>query len=228
MRLFLCERDDRVQVARDPTMTYLEQIRRRPAGKVSLLALLVAGFAVTTGAWTIYQEQLALQPQSKLWVEGTSTVRGFSCQASEVNATVDATGANAVARLMTGDKAVQAVNVVVPSEKLDCGNGTMNDHMRKAIKASDNPTIAFKVTSYDLAKEPNGVSGTLTGTLSLGGQTKTITVPATGVMTDGALRVTGSYELAMSDYDLTPPSLMFGRIKVRDKVTVKFDLTLKS
>jgi polyisoprenoid-binding protein YceI len=209
-------------------MTHLEQIRRRPAGTAPLLALIVAGFVVTTAAWTRYEEQLALQPQSKLWVEGNSTIRSFSCQASEVQATVTASGESAVTRLMTGDKAVQTVSVIVPSEKLDCGNGTMNEHMRKAIKASDNPTIAFKVTGYDLAKEANGVSGTLTGTLSLGGQTKTISVPATGVMSEGTLRVTGAYELAMSDYNLTPPSLMFGRIKVRDKVTVKFDLLLKS
>jgi polyisoprenoid-binding protein YceI len=171
---------------------------------------------------------LSLQPTSKLWVEGTSTVRSFSCQASEVKATVEASGSNAIARLMTGDKAVESVNVVVPSEKLDCGNGTMNDHMRKAIKMNEAPTIAFRVTSYDLTKEANGVAGNLTGTLSLGGETRTITVPAAGVMEAGALHVTGAYQLAMSDYKLTPPSLMFGRIKVRDQVTVKFDLLLKN
>ena len=209
-------------------MTNLDQIRRRSVGKAPLFTVLAAVLALGTGAWTLYEEQLALQPQSKLWVEGTSTIRSFSCQASEVRATVDANGTNAVARLMTGEKAVHTVSVVVPSEKLDCGNGTMNEHMRKAIKANDNPTIAFKVTSYDLAREANGVSGTLNGTLSLGGQTRTIAVPAKGAVTDGALHVTGAYELAMSDYDLTAPSLMFGRIKVRDKVTVKFDLLLKS
>ena len=201
---------------------------RRSMGRAPFFVLLAAAFVAPTGAWTLYQEQLALQPQSKLWVEGTSTVRSFSCQASEVKATVDASGSNAVARLMTGDKAVDAVNVVVPSEKLDCGNGTMNEHMRKAIKASESPTIAFHVSSYELSKDANGVTGTLTGTLSLGGVTKTITLPAAGVMDAGALHVTGAYELAMSDYNLKAPSLMFGRIKVRDKVTVKFDLLLKS
>lgn len=211
-----------------PEMRNLDQIRRRSVGKAPLFTVLAAALALGTGAWTLYEEQLALQPQSKLWVEGTSTVRSWSCQAGDVRATVDASGTNAVARLMTGEKSVQTVNVVLSSEKMDCGNGTMNEHMRKALKTSDTPTIAFKVTSYDLAKEPNGVSGTLTGTLSLGGVTKTIAVPATGVMTDGALHVTGAYELAMSDYNLQPPSLMFGRIKVRDKVTVKFDLLLKS
>jgi polyisoprenoid-binding protein YceI len=171
---------------------------------------------------------LSLQPTSKLWVEGTSTVRSFSCQASEVKATVEASGTNAIARLMTGDKAVESVNVVVPSEKLDCGNGTMNDHMRKAIKTNEAPTITFRVTSYDLEKEADGVAGKINGTLSLGGETRTITVPATGVKEAGALHVTGAYQLAMSDYKLTPPSLMFGRIKVRDQVTVKFDLILKN
>jgi len=209
-------------------MRYLNQIRRRFAGRSSFLALIAAGLVMPTGAWTLYTEQLELQPASKLWVEGTSTVRSFSCQASEVKATVEASGSNAIARLMTGDKAVESVNVVVPSEKLDCGNGTMNDHMRKAIKMNEAPTIAFRVTSYDLTKEANGVAGNLTGTLSLGGETRTITVPAAGVMEAGALHVTGAYQLAMSDYKLTPPSLMFGRIKVRDQVTVKFDLLLKN
>jgi polyisoprenoid-binding protein YceI len=209
-------------------MRNTDRIGRRVAGRTSLLALFAAGLVVSTGAWKLYTEQLALQPTSKLWVEGTSSIRSFSCQAGEVKATVEASGSNAVARLMTGEKAVESVNVVVPSEKLDCGNGTMNEHMRKAIKAEEAPTIAFHVTSYDMTKEANGVAGKLTGTLSLGGKTKTITVPATGVMESGALHVTGSYPLAMSDYDLKAPSLMFGRIKVRDQVTVKFDLLLKS
>jgi hypothetical protein len=32
----------------------------------------------------------------------------------------------------------------------------------------------------------------------------------------------------MTQYDLTPPSLIFGRIKVSEKVIVKFDLLLKN
>jgi len=209
-------------------MRHFNQIRRRVAGRTSLLALFAAALVVPTGAWTLYTEQLSLQPTSKLWVEGTSSIKSFSCQASDVKATVEASGSNAIARLMTGEKSVESVNVVVPSEKLDCGNGTMNEHMRKAIKTESVPTIAFHVTSYEMTKEANGVAGKLTGTLSLGGETKTITVPATGVMDAGALHVTGSYELMMSDYNLKAPSLMFGRIKVRDQVTVKFDLLLKS
>ena len=82
---------------------------------------------------------LVLQPQSRLWVDGTSTMRSFSCKASEVNAVVEASGRTRSRRLLTGEKGVQSVSVAVPAEKLDCGNGTMNEHMRKAIKVERSP-----------------------------------------------------------------------------------------
>jgi polyisoprenoid-binding protein YceI len=104
----------------------------------------------------------------------------------------------------------------------------MNEHMKKALKVSDNPTIEFHVTSYDVARQTDGITGTITGTLELGGVTKTISVDAIGKPQDGMLHVTGSYPLKMTDYGLKPPSLMFGRIKVAESVKVNFDLLLKS
>ena len=171
--------------------------------------------------------QLTLQPQSKVWFDGSSTIRKFSCTATEVKAVVGATDANAVAQVLVGTKAVQGVDVTIPVEKLDCGNGTMNEHMRKAINLPDHPTIAFHVDKYDIARAGESVNGTLNGTLSLGGKSRPIAVTAEGTNADGALHVVGSYDLKMTDYDVVPPKLMFGRIKVGESVTVRFDLLLK-
>ncbi len=190
-------------------------------------AIIALPLLVPTLGWSVSPELLSLQPESKLWVEGGSTIKAWSCKAVDVNAVVDG-APNAVAQVAAGEKGIRAVKVSVASEKLDCGNGTMNDHMKKALKVSDNPAIEFKLASYDIARGTDGVTGTLNGTLTLGGVTKTIAIPATGKSEAGALRVDGTYELKMTDYSLTPPSLMFGRIKVRDQVTVKFDLLLKN
>lgn len=181
-----------------------------------------------TLGWKAASETLTLQPTSKLWVEGTSTIRSWSCKSGDVSAVVEATNANAVTQLFTGEKAVKAVDVTVTSDKLECGNGIMNDHMKNALKIKDFPTIDFRVGNYDITRTSVGISGTLNGTLSLGGVNKPIAVAATGTNEDGALRVVGSYELKMTDFDLKPPTLMFGRIKVGETVTVKFDLILKS
>jgi polyisoprenoid-binding protein YceI len=192
-----------------------------------LLPALALVVALPVVAWNARPELLTLQPESKLWVEGKSTIRSFSCSATEIGAVVDAVP-NGIAQVAAAQKGIRAVHITVPAEKLDCGNGTMNDHMRKAIKLSENPTIEFTMASYEVSKAAEGVAGTLTGALKLGGVTKTIEIPATANPdNNGSLHVIGAYPLKMSDFDLTPPSLMFGRIKVRDEVNVKFDLLLK-
>jgi polyisoprenoid-binding protein YceI len=188
------------------------------------LALIIPG----AGAWTVANELLVLQPQSRVWIDGTSSIKRFSCKADEVNAVVEANGVNAISTLLTGEKGVKSVRVTIPAARLDCGNGTMNDHMRKALKVSESATIDFRLTSYDVARNPDGIAGTITGTLALGGVTKTITLKAEGKPEGQMLHITGAHELNMKDYDLKPPTLMFGRIKVGEKVTVNFDLLLKS
>ena len=187
-----------------------------------------AAFALAIPARTS-PEQLVAQPESKLWVEGTSTMKSFSCKASEFSLSVKTEGAGAIPAVLAGQKAVKTVELNVPSAKLDCANGTMNDHMRKAIKADDNATITFTLNGYDVAANAKGAEGVVRGTLSLGGADRPIDV--TAIATDagnGAMRVAGSYELALSAFNLKAPSLMFGSIKVADKVQVKFDLVLKN
>jgi polyisoprenoid-binding protein YceI len=176
-----------------------------------------------------YAQPMSLAPQSRLWVDGSSTVRSWSCAATEIDATIEATTPDAVKAVIDGDKAVRAVDVKIPVAKMDCKNGTMNEHMRKALKAKENPVIAFKVTSYDVAKGASGVTGTLNGQLTLTGTTKPIAVKAVGAAgPDGTLHVTGTHEFAMTEFGVKPPTLMLGTMKVGDKVKVSFDLYVKN
>lgn len=186
------------------------------------LAALVPLMAASTRA------PLDLQPESRLTIYGTSTVRAFQCQASSFDAKVESPGAGAVEAVLEGQKAVTNVLVTVPVEKLDCRNGTMNEHMRKALKASANPTIVFKVGTYDLAKSGDGVAVTLNGTLTLGGVEKPVTVNALAKPGEnGALLVSGTREIRMTEFGLKPPTLMLGTMKVDEKIKVGFDVVLK-
>lgn len=174
-------------------------------------------------------ERLVSQPESKLWVEGTSTLKSFSCKVPEFALTVSADSSGAVAAVLAGKKAVRVVELTVPAASIDCANKTMNDHMRKAIKSDANATIKFTLSGYDVATDAKGAAGTVRGALALGGTEHPVNVAA--IATDagnGAMRVTGSYDLALSAFDLKAPTLMMGSIKVGDKVKVKFDIVLKN
>ena len=174
-------------------------------------------------------DDLVAQPQSKIWVEGTSTIKAFQCTVPNFTINVKSTGAKAVSEVLDGQKAVRTVELSVPSAKIECGNGTMNEHMRTALKADANPTIRFTLSSYDVAKAGDGSKGTMRGSLSLGGAEHSINVAAAATDAgNGAMRIVGGYEVTLSEFALERPSLMFGRIKVGDKVQVKFDFVFKS
>jgi len=198
---------------------------RTRIGKIAALALITVPGMI---AWTQMHAPLRLQTASKLSVSGTSTVRSFECQAKSFGATVDAVLPDAVAAVLSGERGVGAVELKVPVEQLDCRNGTMNEHMLKAIKASEFKDIVFTVSSYDLAKATDGARVTLHGCLTLGGVQKDIQIEAdVKSAPDGALLVSGKYALKMTDYNLKPPKLMLGAMKVNELVSVNFDLLLK-
>src|SRR5688500_2995880 len=92
---------------------------------VMLAAVVTAGAAQVTES----PEVLRLQPGSKVWVSGGSTVRDWRCDAKTIESALELLAqdpAAAVAQL------VQTAKVAVPVADLECGNGTMNEHMRKA------------------------------------------------------------------------------------------------
>lgn len=192
--------------------------------------LMVAAFVVTPplAGWAI-NSSLDLQPSSQLWVDGTSNVRDFKCSARTMEADVATTRVDAAAALNTGEKAVTNVAFRVPAAQLDCRNGQMNEHMRKAIKAGASPMIAFELKTYDLLSTSGKMRAKLAGNLSLGGVTKPIAVDATLIPeAAGGVRVMGVYDLKMTDFGLKPPSLMMNTMKVQDVVKVNFDLVLKN
>lgn len=191
--------------------------------------LSLTALVILAAAWKIASAPVELASESRLWVAGTSTVKSFTCKADSITAKIVSADQKAPHALLAGVKTISAVTFDVTAARLECGNGTMNSHMLKALKASENPSISFKLDSYELAKGSDSTAGTLSGTLKLGGVEKPVVLAVNlKDVGPGAVRVTGQYELNMRDYQLKPPSLMLGTMKVREKVKVGFDLLLKS
>lgn len=192
-----------------------------------LRGVILGGLALWVAtAWTPILAPLTMRPESRITFDGTSTVRDWSCQAATITASIDA-DPGAVAAVLQAKKAVKAVTLTFPVEKLDCANGTMNGHMRKALNAERHTTMVFTLTGYELAGA-SPVTGTLHGTLRLNGVTRPIMLKAqfTEAPT-GGLRMVGAYPLTMTQWEVVPPTLMLGTLKVDPVVTVRFDVQLQ-
>jgi|SRR5687768_1027231 len=180
-------------------------------------AVALAGFIAITGFVTLAPRNLSLARESRLWIEGTSTVKSFTCAATKVNVVALAETESAPSDM------VKSASVTIPVASLDCRNETMNGHMRKALKATENPQIAWKLSSYRV----EGMNVVMTGTLSIAGKENPMELRATGsAESNGTIRVKGSKEFRMTEFGVKPPSLMLGTMKVRDPVKVWFDFVL--
>ena len=182
--------------------------------------LITAGTLIATasvaGAQMSLPRNLTLSKESRLWLEGTSTVRSFKCSATKLDMSVAAETEEAPATM------VKSASLTVPVAQLECGNKTMNEHMRKALKAEANPQITWTMTSYEV----QGANVIITGKLTIAGKTNAIELRGTGSADNGTIRFKGSKQFKMTEYGVKPPSLMLGTMKVGDPVTVSFDLVL--
>jgi polyisoprenoid-binding protein YceI len=172
--------------------------------------------ATVTSAQMALPRNLTLAKESKLWLEGTSTVRSFKCSATKLDMAVVAETEEAPAEM------VKTASLIVPVAQLDCGNKTMNEHMRKALKAESNPQISWKMTSYQV----QGSNVVINGKLTIAGKENAIELKGTGSADNGTIRFKGSKQFKMTEYGVKPPSLMLGTMKVGDPLTVSFDLVL--
>jgi len=172
---------------------------------------------------------LVIQPESRLWFEGTSTVRDFRCEATRIEGEVELDAAQPSIAVADLQRSVRRVRLDIAVADLDCRNGTMNDHMRKALKAEQNPGIAYRMKSYQLEVQGSGDGvAKLEGELTIAGTTKPVTIDATVTPgADGTLKVHGSKEIIMTDFGVNPPKLMMGTLKVNPRVVVHFDVVLK-
>lgn len=179
--------------------------------KIYLKAPSFAALAVILLAgWTMMPD-MSIQPESKLWVEGTSTIHDWTMTVGAFDGSVTAT---------TGE--IGAVSVTVPVAQLTADNGTMNKKAQKALRADKHPTITYNLTSADLK---GAGSFEAKGQLTIAGVTQPANFAVKGEqVADGRFRYTGSTRVNMSDFGVKAPTAMLGTIKTGDEVVVHFNV----
>ena len=191
----------------------------------------VLSMCVLLGAAASAQEttKLPVSPESKLWVEGTSTLHDWTCRTQTLDATIEF-DATAAEQLRTAPPtALRRVSVKVPVKSLKCGHGAMDDNLYKALSADAAPEISYIMATFEpVPGESDASFGLKTvGTLKIVGTERRIAMDVTATrLPDGSVKATGTVPIKMTDFGIKPPTVMFGRIKTGNDVKVKFELTV--
>ncbi|OFX84267.1 MAG: hypothetical protein A2W99_00665 [Bacteroidetes bacterium GWF2_33_16] len=182
------------------------------------LILLTAMILIASAV--IAQKKYSLdEANSKLTIEGTSSVHDWSMNSTIFSGTV---------LFETEENIPTSILDIKFSSKADkilSDNSIMDSKTHKALKAETHPDITFifkSVKSYKKLKD--AFSGEITGILSIAGKSKNITLSFSGkVHPSGAVNVKGVVPLKMTDFGVNPPTAMLGALKTGDDIKINYD-----
>lgn len=154
-------------------------------------------------------------------ITGTSTIHQWTVTTKEYKDITSSLNID----LMGGDSLENfSFNVVAAS--LDGGRGpAMNKKIKTALKVSQYPLISYhQIAATEIEKGEKAGHYNLNpfGKLTIAGVEKSIFVEVKGKLEQNRLILEGSKALKFSDFDIEPPSAMFGQIVCGDDITVHF------
>lgn len=105
----------------------------------------------------------------------------------------------------------------------------MDRDLNRALRASEFPEIAYELLDVEVLNGPPDAREThellARGNLTVGGVTRRIETRVSGKrLPDGRLRAVGVQEFMMSDFDIERPTALWGLIKARDDLAIRFDI----
>jgi hypothetical protein len=111
--------------------------------------------------------------------------------------------------------------IAVPVKSFDSGDSNRDVHMVQAVRGGEFPLVTVRLTTPENAASGSSVNADLR--IEFAGQAAQYKVPFDVTLQGNEAHVSGTIPATMSDFKITPPSLL--GIACRNEMPVKVDLT---
>lgn len=153
-------------------------------------------------------------------IAGSSNIHDYSAATKDVKLVkLSIAPGTAGAAVIANPATVEGFEIAIKAASLKSDKDGLDKNMHKALKVTEFPEIAFRLTRLE------GTAAALKaiGTLKIAGVEKNVTFDVKAVAAATTLTITGQVPLLMTDYGIAPPKAMMGMLKTDPKITVKFE-----
>jgi len=178
-------------------------------------------FALLLGSTLLAQEKYVLSEESTMKVTGTSTLHDWEVVSNEVSGSLlfEMKGKVKKNQPLKGSIICSDLSLKVVSLKSERGE-TMNGKMHRALLYDEFPEIKFQLTDAISVSTDSIAKGVLT----IAGKENSVEIEVTLNVSEDAISVQGAKGFKLSDFDIDPPSAMFGQIETGNEIVIAFDL----
>ncbi|GMQ82846.1 MAG: hypothetical protein BMS9Abin05_2309 [Rhodothermia bacterium] len=169
-----------------------------------------------------------LEKGSKISIEGMSTIGRFKCESSFVQGY----GIFFDDQNLYTSPVIEA-RIAAQVKLFFCNLTAMNADMWDALKSDQFPLIEYVIDDVSIDSVPSVARGTYTvhssGQMFIAGVGRTIQIELSGYQIGPErFKLEGKTEMSMSDFDVEPPTALFGLVKTHDRISVHFNLITTS
>ena len=176
------------------------------------------------------ESAVSIASDSEFTIEGTSTLHNWTVQASEIEGQITLGEDFVFGELPNEGAKISQLNLKVAVGSMDGGKEVMNGKMHRALQKDTHPYILFDLESAEVQtinSESNSVELEAKGSLSIAGVSQPAVLSVVGKEEDSEWVFSGKHPIKMSDFNIEPPTAMFGQIVTGDEVQVSFKLIAK-
>jgi hypothetical protein len=166
---------------------------------------------------------------SKMKIEGTSNVRDWDANVNNINASLVLTGIENIDLKTLKPENFSSLVVYVPVKDIESDTRGLTGNIHKYLKVDEYPSITFTLKEIVSIETTNTSDVTITakGTLKAAGGSSDIIMSVVGKqLPNGNIEFTGSPDLKMTDYGISPPTAIMGTVRATDEFKVTFTITV--
>lgn len=186
--------------------------------------LLVALFFNLYSIHANSQRSYIIDEKSVVVVSGTSTFHDWKMKSSDLinESKIKWNDKNEIDEIITLELNIDAMSLKSDNTKLD-------KNAYNALNTDQYPTIKFVASTIEINptvrnRQPIKINGNLT----VAGVTRRINLDAVIIHNnDSSFMISGEQTLKMTDFNVTPPSFMFGAMKTGDEITITYKIKYK-
>ena len=174
---------------------------------------------------TVYSQSLKMAGTSKLWIDGTSTLHDWKCDAKGIF------GNFSIPDNVFGSKVGEDIDINVslqiPVNKIWNKEEKLVDNLREALEDDKFSTIKYTVTKATvISSDANNARIRTNGKLAIHGNEKAVIIDVQLAKQASGMEAKGSYSLKMKDYNVDPPTMFLGTINTGNEIKISFELDL--
>ncbi|WP_242132092.1 YceI family protein [Aestuariivivens marinum] len=190
----------------------------RPSIKIKIIVLVST---ILFTSFSIAQTFKLDTSESKLTVYGTSSLHDWHIVSESYNGVLSFVSLEEVK--------LENLHIEILAESLKSGKKSMDKNTYKALQTDKYPKITFVLTqvkNIEALEENKYVAETL-GDLSISGTKKNISLKFEVEIIGNTVKIKGEKAFKMTNFNVDPPTALFGTITTGNEITIKFESIFK-